>query len=402
MLPKRIPDNRFRGILTGGSALILGLLVADTTLATECKPDEKTPGVTDTEIKLGALMPLSGSAATGGLGAKAGAEAYYGIINDQGGIKGRKISYTVLDDQYKPAVAQQQIRTLVQRDGVFAIAGGEGTPNFLAIVPFVEREGIPAIAPYAPSSELGTMKAPHVFMTAVNYITEFQIMADYVVKTYKPKSLSLVGVQGNVGDDSKAGMDLAVKGTDVKVNYIPEVPGTTDLTPIATQLRDLKGDWVFLILTNADTGQLLEAMSRIGYKPQTAAWAGMDDEDYIKAFGQLSQGMIIAEETAKVSSQDALVQKFVSDFKAKTGKAPGKFEELGWVQAEIVVKALQDAKALTRSCVTAALEGMKDFQTCILPSITFGPEARQGVNAVGLVKLDGDHTVEVVPFRSVQ
>jgi len=308
----------------------------------------------------------------------------------------------VLDDEYKPAVAQQQIRTLVQRDGIFAIAGGEGTPNFLAIVPFIEREGIPAIAPYAPSSELGTMKAPHVFMTAVNYITEFQIMADYVVKTYKPKSLSLVGVQGNVGDDSKAGMDLAVKGTDVKVNYIPEVPGTPDLTPIATQLRDLKADWVFLILTNADTGQLLEAMSRIGYKPQTAAWAGMDDDDYIKAFGSLSQGMIIAEETAKVSSQDSLVQKFVSDFKAKTGKAPGKFEELGWVQAEIVVKALQDAKAMTRSCVMAALEGMKDFKTGILPSITFGPEARQGVNAVGLVKLDGDHTVEVVPFRSVE
>ncbi len=159
---------------------------------------------------------------------------------------------------------------------------------------------------------------------------------------------------------------------------------------------------MYLILTNSDTGQLLEAMSRIGYKPQTAAWAGMDDEDYIKAFGHLSQGMIIAEETAKVDSQDALVQKFVADFKTKTGRAPGKFEELGWVQAQITVKALQDSKALTRSCVMAALEGIKDFQTGILPSITFGPEIRQGVNAVGLVKLDGEHTVEVVPFRSVQ
>ncbi len=242
MLRNQLLNERMRKALIGSSALAFGVLATGAALATECNPDEKTPGVTATEIKLGALMPLSGSAATGGLGAKAGAEAYYGIINDQGGIKGRKISYTVLDDQYKPAVAQQQIRTLVQREGVFAIAGGEGTPNFLAIVPFLEREGVPAIAPYAPSSELGTMKAPHVFMTAVNYITEFQIMADYVVKTYKPKSLSLVGVQGNVGDDSKAGMDLAVKGTDVTVNYIPEVPGTPDLTPIATQLRDLKAD----------------------------------------------------------------------------------------------------------------------------------------------------------------
>jgi branched-chain amino acid transport system substrate-binding protein len=378
------------------------VILASAANATECNPSEKTTGVTKTEIKLGSLMPLSGSAAAGGIGAKAGAQAYYDIINDAGGIQGRKISYVVLDDQYTPSVAQQQIRTLIQREGVFAVAGGEGTPNFLATVPFIERSGVPAIAPYAPSSELGTMKAPHVFMTAVNYITEFQIMTEYVVKNFKPKSLGLVGVQGNVGDDAKAGMVAGVKGTDIKVDYIPEVPGTADLTPIATQLRDANADWVFLILTNADTGQLLESMARIGYKPQTAAWAGMDDENYIKGFGHLSQGMIIAEETAKLDSADPLVKKFVTDFKAKTGRNPGKFEELGWSQAQITVKALQDSKALTRSCLMASLESMKNFETGILPPITFGPKERQGVNAVGLVKLVGDKTTEALPFTAVK
>jgi ABC-type branched-subunit amino acid transport system substrate-binding protein len=384
------------------SAAAIGLALAGAAHGTECDPNEKTTGVSDTEIKLGALMPLSGSAAAVGIGTRDGAQAYFDIINDAGGIKGRKIKYTVLDDQYTPSVAQQQVRTLLQREGIFAIAGGEGTPNFLATVPFIERAGVPAIAPYAPSSELGTMKTPHVFMTGVNYRTEFQIMADYVMKNFKPKSLGLVGVQGNVGDDAKAGMEAAVKGTDIKVNYIPEVPGTADLTPIATQLRDANADWVFLILTNADTGQLLEAMSRIGYKPKTAAWAGMDDENYIKGFGHLSQGMIIAEETAKVDSPDPLVQKFVADFKAKTGRVPGKFEEVGWAQAQITVKALQDSKALTRSCLMASLETMKNFEIGILPPISFGPEQRQGVNAVGLVKLEGDKTTEVMPFTSLK
>lgn len=163
------------------SALISSLLVvswARVAAATECDPKEKTLGVTSSEIRLGALMPMSGSAATGGIYGSAGAKAFYDIINDAGGVKGHKISYSVLDDQYQPAVAQQQIRTLVQRDEVFAIAGGEGTPNFLAVVPFLERSAVPAVAPYAPSSELGSMKTPHIFMTAVNYITEFQIMTD--------------------------------------------------------------------------------------------------------------------------------------------------------------------------------------------------------------------------------
>jgi hypothetical protein len=75
---------------------------------------------------------------------------------------------------------------------------------------------------------------------------------------------------------------------------------------------------------------------------------------------------------------------------------------MGWVQAELVTKALQDSQALTRSCLIAALENLKDFKTGILPPITFGPDIRQGVNAVGLVEIRGDRTVEVMPFQSLQ
>jgi ABC-type branched-subunit amino acid transport system substrate-binding protein len=269
------------------------------------------------------------------------------------------------------------------------------------VVPLLEREQIPAISPYAPSSELGTMKTPHIFMTAVTYITEFAIMARYVKDTYHAKSFSLVGVQGNVGDDAKAGMEQGINDPAIKVNYIPEVPGTPDFTPIATQLRDHNAEWTFLILTNTDTGQLLQAMHRIGYKPQTAAWPGMDDENYLKPFAADSQGMVVAEETAHLDSADPLVQAFVADFTKQTGHAPGKFEELGWVQAQLTVKALQGAKALTRSCLMESLEGIKDFKTGILPPISFGPDRRQGVNAVGLVQIKGEASTEIVPFRAL-
>ena len=75
--------------------------------ATACDPNEKSPGVTASGIKLGATMPLTGSAAAGGLGVSAGARAYYDMVNASGGVKGHKIGYTVRDDEYKPATAQQ-------------------------------------------------------------------------------------------------------------------------------------------------------------------------------------------------------------------------------------------------------------------------------------------------------
>lgn len=373
----------------------------DVSVSKGCDEKSKTPGVTKDSVSLGATMPLTGSGGAGGQGASQGSKAYFDMINEQGGVHDRKIKYKVLDDQYTPSVAQQQMRQLVQRDKVFAIAGGEGTPNFLATLPYINRQKIPVIAPYAPSSELGTMKNPYVYMVAVNYITEFQIMTKHIIDQEKPKSISLVGVSGNVGDDAKAGMEKALKGTGISVQYIPEEPGTSDFTPIATSLKQHGSDWVFLILTNTDTGQLLKTMNRIGYTPRTAAWAGMSDESYIEGFGQESQDMIVAEETADQKSSDPQVKEFVDTFTKRVGHAPTKFNELGWVQAQITVEALKRAPALTRSCLMQSLNTMKDFKTGLLPPITFGPKNRQGVNAAGITQIKDGKLVEVTPFQSV-
>lgn len=366
-----------------------------------CDTKESAPGITKDSISLGATMPLTGSGGAGGQGVSEAAKAYFDIVNEQGGVQGHKIKYTALDDQYTPSVAQQAMRQLVQRDNIFAVAGGEGTPNFLATVPYINQQKIPAVAPYAPSSQVGTMKTPYVYMASVNYITEFQIMTKYVVDHYKPKSMSLVGVSGNVGDDAKAGMEKGLSGTGIKVQYIPEQPGSSDFTPIATSLKQHNSDWVFLIITNTDTGQLLKTMQRIGYTPKTAAWPGMGDESYIKAFGDVSNGMVVAEETASLTSTNPKVQDFVKTFTQRVGHAPTKFDELGWVQAEIMTEALKKAPALTRSCLMQALNTMSGYDTGILPPITFGPKNRQGVNAVGLTQIKDGKLVELTPFQAI-
>jgi len=366
-----------------------------------CDPSATGPGVTSDQILLGTTMPLTGSAAAGGLGVKDGQEAYYAGLNAAGGIKGHKVKLNVLDDAYDPSTAQKQMRQLVENDMILAVSGGEGTPNFLGVVPYLKRENVPAIAPYAPSDTLGNMSNPNIFMVAIDYVKEFQILTNYVLSKGAPKKLALVGVSGNVGDNAKAGMDKAVAGKGVEVKYVPETPGTTDFTPIASSLRDSGADWVFLILTNSDTGGLLKAMSRIGYTPKTAAWSGMSDDSYIKEFGSLSQDMIVALETADLNSMNPLVKKFVSDYKAQTGKEPTKFNEMGWAQAQITAEGLKRAKGFNRPCLVAALEGMSKFETGIYPPITFGPDKRAGVDAVGIGTIKGDALSVIVESQSI-
>jgi ABC-type branched-subunit amino acid transport system substrate-binding protein len=366
-----------------------------------CDPKETGPGVTDSEIRVGTTMPLSGSGAAGGIGTKEGQEAFYAKLNAEGGVKDRKIKPIVLDDAYDPSTAQKQMRQLVEKEEILVVSGGEGTPNFLGAVPYLNRKKVPAIAPYAPSDQLGGDKNPYVFMATVDYIQEFEILTNYVLEQDSPKKIALVGVAGNVGDNAKLGMEKALKDKG-ELLYVPETPGTTDFTPIATQLKKFDAEYVFLILTNADTGGLLQAMDRIGYTPKTGAWAGMSDDTYIKEFGALSQNMLVALETSSLKSDNAQVKKFITDFTAQTGKAPSKFNQLGWVQAQLTAEALKRAEGLSRGCVVEALESFENFETGIVPPVTWGKNDRAGVDAVGIGQIKGDELVVVEETQSLQ
>ncbi|MGC5029313.1 ABC transporter substrate-binding protein [Micromonospora sp. DT229] len=387
------------GNATGGSSSSSG---SSGSSANGCDIKEIGPGVTDSEIRVGTTMPLSGSGAAGGLGTKEGQEAYYAKLNAEGGVHGRKIKPIILDDAYDPSTAQKQMRQLVEKEEILVVSGGEGTPNFLGAVPYLDRKKVPAIAPYAPSDELGGDKNQHVFMATVDYIQEFEILTDYVLDQETPKKMALVGVAGNVGDNAKLGMEKALEGKGIELLYVPETPGTTDFTPIATQLKQFDAEYVFLILTNADTGGLLQAMSRIGYTPKTGAWAGMSDDSYIKEFGALSQDMLVALETSSLESDNPLVKKFVADFTAQTGKAPSKFNQLGWVQAQLTAEALKRAEGLNRGCVVEALETFENFETGILPPVTWGKGDRAGVDAVGIGQIKGDKLVVLEETKSLQ
>src|SRR6202011_1985312 len=87
---------------------------------------QQTPGVTDKEIKVGAWIPLTGPVAPYGIPQRAGLEAYLNLVNDQGGIKGRKFSVVVEDNGYNPQRTVSAARKLVTRDEVFAFVNPNG------------------------------------------------------------------------------------------------------------------------------------------------------------------------------------------------------------------------------------------------------------------------------------
>src|SRR4051812_9597329 len=101
-------------------------------------------GASDTEIKIGNIIPYSGPASAYGIIGKM-EEAYFKMINDQGGINGRKINFISYDDAYSPAKAVEQTRKLVESDEVLFVFGPLGTPSNTAIMKYLNAKKIPQL-----------------------------------------------------------------------------------------------------------------------------------------------------------------------------------------------------------------------------------------------------------------
>lgn len=115
-----------------------------THLRRRIRPEKYDTGASDTEIKIGNIMPYSGPASAYGIIGKT-EEAYFKMINDKGGINGRKINFVTYDDGYSPPKAVEQVRKLVESDEVIVVFNPLGTPSNSAIQKYLNAKKIPQL-----------------------------------------------------------------------------------------------------------------------------------------------------------------------------------------------------------------------------------------------------------------
>src|SRR6185295_5554039 len=150
------------------------------------------PGVTDTEIKLGQTMPYSGPASAYGAIGKAEL-AYFEMINEQGGINGRKVNLLSLDDGYSPPRAVEQVRKLVEEDQVLALFQTLGTPSNSAIHKYVNAKKVPHLFIATGATKWGDPKNyPWTLGFNLSYQAEGQIYAKYLLKTKPDAKIAIL------------------------------------------------------------------------------------------------------------------------------------------------------------------------------------------------------------------
>jgi len=226
------------------------------------------PGASDTEIKIGNIMPYSGPASAYGTIGKAQA-AYFRMINDQGGINGRKITFISYDDAYSPPKTVEQARKLVEGDEVLLVFSSLGTASNSAIQKYLNAKKVPQLFVATGATKWGDPKNfPYTMGYQPNYQSEGRIYAKYILQHHASGKVAVLFQNDDYGKDVLKGLK---DGLGSKTNLIvAEMPYETAEPTIDSQIVRLKasGADVFVNITTPKfAAQAIKKVAELGWKP---------------------------------------------------------------------------------------------------------------------------------------
>ncbi|MBN9041855.1 MAG: branched-chain amino acid ABC transporter substrate-binding protein [Rhizobiales bacterium 62-47] len=291
----RRPSTRlFRAV-----AATAALFLASSAHAADKKYD---PGASDTEIKLGQTVPHSGPGSLYGVLGRVG-EAYFQMLNEKGGINGRKIKFISADDAYSAPKAVEQTRRLVEQEEVLALFGSLGTAPQTAVHKYLNSKGVPQLLLNTGASKWNDPKKNKWTLAGLPlYPTEARILAKYVLSVNPNAKVAIFYQNDDFGRDFLGPFkeELAKAGGNAKV--IAEA--TYDLTDptIDSQIINLAksgADVFYNISTGKATSQSIRKLAELGWKPLHLLSAGSTGRSILHAAGLDNAKGIVAIRYAK-------------------------------------------------------------------------------------------------------
>ncbi|MCK1732497.1 ABC transporter substrate-binding protein [Bradyrhizobium sp. 138] len=247
------------------AALVLAATLSTTALAQK----KYDTGASDSEIKIGNIMPYSGPASAYGVIGKT-EEAYFRKINAEGGINGRKISFVTYDDAYSPPKTVEQARKLVESDEVFLIFNSLGTPPNTAIQKYMNSKKVPQLFVATGATKWDDPKDfPWTMGWQPNYQTEGRIYAKYILKERPGARIAILYQNDDYGKDYVKGLKdgLGAKAASMIVAEESYEVAQPTIDSSIVKLKSTDADVFFNVTTPKFAAQTIKKMHEIGWKP---------------------------------------------------------------------------------------------------------------------------------------
>jgi branched-chain amino acid transport system substrate-binding protein len=246
-------------------AAFLCLLIASSATAQK----RYDPGATDTEIKIGNIMPYSGPASAYATIGKTEA-AYFNKLNAEGGINGRKIDFISYDDGYSPPKAVEQARKLVESDEVLLIFNSLGTPSNSAIQKYMNGKKVPQLFVASGAAKWDDPKHfPWTMGWQPSYQVEARIYGAYILKNYPGKTIGVLYQNDDFGKDYLTGLHEALGPQADKLIIIESSYETTAPTVDSqvVQIRGANPDILINVSTPKFAAQAIRKVAELSWHP---------------------------------------------------------------------------------------------------------------------------------------
>ncbi|MCB1407950.1 MAG: ABC transporter substrate-binding protein, partial [Rhodobacteraceae bacterium] len=354
----------------------------------------QTRGVTDDEIRIGGVHDLSGVFAAVSTPAVAGANLYFDMVNENGGVHGRRINYMVEDHGYQLPRATQGYNKLIERDQVFAMLLNLGTPHNLAHYPLMERRGVPNIAPLTAARAI--LPEPPLM--------NFSSFSSY----YDQVSMGLEYLQGETGATNVCSMylptdfgeEIALSSREsaarLGMNFVDETthrPDDQDFVGAVSRLRSAGCQIVTMALG------VRAGITVVG----TAKQLGWDDVSFLTTSagflepvamvpGGVTDGLYAAAgwQDLRARATEEAPAAFIAAYEARYGQPASGFAMLGYTAAQQVVMALEAAGPdLTTEGFIAGMESLDYDDPLLGTHIDFSATDHQGANDIFISQVGG-------------
>jgi len=352
--------------LAGTAALALALS-ANSALAQK----KYDTGASDTEIKVGQTVPFSGPASAYATIGKAQA-AYIKMINDQGGVNGRKINLIQYDDSYSPPKAAEQVRKLVEGDEVLLTFQIIGTPSNAAVQKYLNAKKVPQLFAATGASRFSDPKnSPWTMGFNPNYFVEGRIYGQYILKEHPNAKVGVLYQNDDLGKDYlngiKAGLgDKAASMIVAEASY--EVSDPTIDSQIL-KIKDSGADLFFSASTPKQAAQAIKKIAELNWHPVQIVDINATSVGAVltPAGLEASKGLIstnYGKDPLDPTWKDDPGMKKYLDFMAKyypEGDKNSNFNTYGYSTAQLLIQVLQQCgDDLTRENVMKQAASLKD------------------------------------------
>ncbi len=335
------------------------------------------------QILIGQTAGFSGPVAAGVKETTDGALLWINAVNAKGGIGGQKIELISLDDKFDPKLSAENAVTLVEKNNVVALFLTRGTPNTEAVIPVLDKHGVPLVAPSTGAMVLHQPVKKHVFNVRATYQREAEKAIAHLA-TIGMERIAIIHVQDSFGLDGLAGAQkgmAAAKLTPVLLQSMDRAK--PDYSQIAPAVVKANAQAVLLLGSGGVAADGVKALRTAGSLAQVVTLSNNASSGFIKALGDQARGVVVSQVFPN-SLTYGLVKEAAELARAQgvTDVSPAMLE--GFAAAKVLVEGLRRAGPKpTRERLQTALDGLSKFDIGGL-EINFSPKDHTGMDFADL------------------